>query len=295
MASFLDKFKVTKPKVKTDEGNKPSSRAPGDLWVKCKGCDTPIYRKVLEEKLKVCDKCGFHHKLTSFERISLLTEPGSFNEMFADLLPVDILDFGEEYVHKLARDQKRTSLNDAVLTGTAKIGYHDVAIAAMEFFFRGGSMGSVVGEKIARLMEYAADKKLPCIVVTCSGGARMQEGVFSLMQLCKTNAAVNRMAEAKVPYVVIMSDPTTAGVAASYAALGDVILAEPGAIIGFSGRRVIEQTIRQKLPPDFQTAEFYQDHGFIDQVIHRRHLKMALIRVLDMFMSGSVSPKKGEK
>jgi acetyl-CoA carboxylase carboxyl transferase subunit beta len=153
----------------------------------------------------------------------------------------------------------------------------------MDFFFRGGSMGSVVGEKITRILEHGADNKLPVIMVTCSGGARMQEGVFSLMQLVKTNAAVNRLGEAGVPYIVIMTDPTTAGVAASFAAIGDVILAEPGAIIGFSGRRVIEQTIRQKLPPDFQTAEFYQKHGFIDRVIHRRLLKKTLIRILNFY------------
>ncbi len=283
MSSFLEKLHITRPKVEMEEGVKLSSRAPGDLWIKCKGCDTPIYRKVFEEKLKVCDKCGYHHKLTSFERLFLLTEPDSFEELFENIAPTDPLDFGQEYRAKLEKDQKKTNLKDAVLTGTALIGEHKVALAIMEFFFRGGSMGSVVGEKITRLMEYAADHKIPCIVVTCSGGARMQEGVFSLMQLCKTNAAVNRMAKAKVPYIVIMTDPTTAGVAASFASLGDIILAEPGAIIGFSGRRVIEQTIRQKLPPDFQTSEFYLKHGFIDQVVHRRNLKKTLLRILNLF------------
>ena len=283
MSSFFDKFRVNKPKLDEQSQAKPSSKSSVDLWVKCKGCDTPIYRKVLDEKLKVCDKCGFHHKLSSFERLNLLTEPGTFQELFADIKPVDPLDFGEEYRQKLEKDQKKTGLNDAVLTGTADIANHKVALGIMEFYFRGGSMGSVVGEKITSIMEHAADNKMPCVIVTCSGGARMQEGVFSLMQLCKTNGAVNRMAEAKVPYIVIMTDPTTAGVAASFAAVGDVILAEPGAIIGFSGRRVIEQTIRQKLPPDFQTAEFYQKHGFIDQVVHRRHMKKALIRILNFF------------
>jgi len=283
MSNFLDKFKVTKPKVEVKEDDKPSSRVPTDLWVKCQGCDTPIYRKVLEEKLKVCDKCGFHHKMTSFERLALITEPGSFEEMFGNIYPVDPLMFGEEYRQKLESDQKKTGLSDAVLTGTGMIENHKVALGIMDFFFRGGSMGSVVGEKITRIMEHAADHKLPCIIITCSGGARMQEGVFSLMQLCKTNAAVNRMAEAKVPYIVVMTDPTTAGVAASFAAVGDIIIAEPGAIIGFSGRRVIEQTIRQKLPPDFQTAEFYEKHGFIDRVVHRRNLKRTLVRILNFY------------
>lgn len=285
MSSFFDKLRLTKPKLEktgTRKAGKP--KVPGDLWVKCKGCDTPIYRKVLEEKLKVCDKCGFHHKMTSFERLALLTDPGSFEEMDSNITPVDPLDFGEEFRMKLARDQKKTGLNDALLTGTATIEGSKVVAIIMEFFFRGGSMGSVVGEKVTRALEYAADHKLPVIMVTCSGGARMQEGVFSLMQLVKTNAAVIRLGDAKVPYIVVMTDPTTAGVAASYAALGDVILAEPGAIIGFSGRRVIEQTIRQKLPPDFQTSEFYMKHGFIDRVIHRRNLKRTLVRVLNFYL-----------
>ncbi|MFP4498461.1 MAG: acetyl-CoA carboxylase, carboxyltransferase subunit beta [Vulcanimicrobiota bacterium] len=291
MSSFLDKILVNKPKVEEGADARPSTKTPSDLWVKCKKCETPIYRKVFEEKLKVCDKCGHHHKMSSFERMNLLTEPGSFKELFDEVKPGDPLDFGEEYQGKLEKDQIKTGLNDAVLTGTGKIEDHDVALAIMEFFFRGGSMGSVVGEKITRLMEHAAEKKIPCIVITSSGGARMQEGVYSLLQLCKTNAAVNLLAEKKVPYIVVMTDPTTAGVAASFAAVGDVILAEPGAIIGFTGRRVIEQTIRQKLPPDFQTAEFYLKHGFIDQVVPRRNLKKTLTRVLDMMDPGKTRKK----
>ncbi|MCE1246499.1 MAG: acetyl-CoA carboxylase, carboxyltransferase subunit beta [Firmicutes bacterium] len=284
MNAFFDKFKTNKPAAEAEgEGKVQAPKVPSDLWVKCSGCDTPIYRKVFEEKLKVCDKCGFHHKLSSYERISLLTEPGSFEELFTEILPADPLNFGEEYMTKLAADQKKTNLNDAVLTGKAKVGEHNVALGFMDFFFRGGSMGSVVGEKITRILEYGADNRLPVIIATCSGGARMQEGVFSLMQLVKTNAAINRLGEAGVPYIVIMTDPTTAGVAASFAAIGDVILAEPGAIIGFSGRRVIEQTIRQKLPPDFQSAEFYQKHGFIDKVVHRRMMKKTLVRILNFF------------
>ncbi len=294
MSSFFDKFRVNKPKVDEQNQEKLSSKSSVDLWIKCKGCYTPIYRKVLDEKLKVCDKCGFHHKLSSFERLNLLTEPGTFEELFTDIIPTDPLNFGEEYRQKLEKDQKKTGLNDAVLTGTADMANHKVALGIMEFYFRGGSMGSVVGEKITAIMEHAADNKLPCVIVTCSGGARMQEGVFSLMQLCKTNGAVNRMAEAKVPYIVVMTDPTTAGVAASFASVGDVILAEPGAIIGFSGRRVIEQTIRQKLPADFQTAEFYQKHGFIDQVVHRRHMKKAIIRILNFFYPDRMKDQKNE-
>ncbi|MCD4785894.1 MAG: acetyl-CoA carboxylase, carboxyltransferase subunit beta [Candidatus Eremiobacteraeota bacterium] len=296
MSSFFDKLRLTKPKLEktgTIKSGKP--KVPGDLWVKCKGCDTPIYRKVLEEKLKVCDKCGFHHKMTSFERLALLTDPGSFEEMDSNIFPVDPLDFGEEFQVKLARDQKKTGLNDALLTGTATIEGHKVVAIIMEFFFRGGSMGSVVGEKVTRALEYAAEHKLPAIMVTCSGGARMQEGVFSLMQLVKTNAAVIRLGEAKAPYIVIMTDPTTAGVAASYAAIGDVILAEPGAIIGFSGRRVIEQTIRQKLPADFQTSEFYMKHGFIDRVIHRRILKRTLERILNFYSNTDEKEQTPEK
>lgn len=299
MGTFLDKFIVSKPKLdETTKENPRSAKVPGDLWVKCKGCDTPIYRKVLEEKLKVCDKCGFHHKMTSFERIALLTDAGSFEEMDMNVLPIDPLNFGSEYTTKLADDQRKTGLNDAILTGTGKIGGHKAVLGVMEFFFRGASMGSVVGEKIARALEYGAEHKLPVIMVTCSGGARMQEGVFSLMQLVKTNAAVNLLGEAKMPYIVIMTDPTTAGVAASFAAIGDIILAEPGATIGFSGRRVIEQTIRQKLPPDFQTSEFYLKHGFIDDVIQRKNMKKTLIRILNLYFpanSQKISPEKLER
>ena len=297
MSSLMDKLKLNKPKVDivdvSDTGNSSSEASSADLWIKCKGCETPIYRKVFEEKFKVCDKCGFHHKMTSYERLSLLVEPGSFEELYTNIKPVAPLDFGGDFVEKLAADQKKTGLNDAILTGTGMMDSHKVALGIMEFFFRGGSMGSVVGEKVARIMEHAVSEKIPCIIFTCSGGARMQEGVFSLMQLCKTNGALNRMAEAKVPYIVVMTDPTTAGVAASYAALGDVILAEPGANIGFTGRRVIEQTIRQKLPDDFQTSEFYMKQGFVDQVVHRRNLKRTLIRILNMFQPGK-SVKKTE-
>lgn len=284
MSAFFDKFRITKPKLEDEtEVKKSKSKAPADLWIKCKGCDTPIYRKVLEEKAKVCDKCGFHHKMTSFERLSLLTDEGSFEELDPNVSPIDPLDFGDEFRMKLEADQKKTGLKDAILTGTATIGGHKAVLVIMDFFFRGGSMGSVVGEKVTRALEYGAEHQLPVITVTCSGGARMQEGVFSLMQLVKTNAAVIRLGEAKAPYIVIMTDPTTAGVAASFAAMGDVILAEPGAIIGFSGRRVIEQTIRQKLPADFQTSEFYQKHGFIDRVIHRKQLKKNLMRILNFY------------
>lgn len=297
MNAFLDKFKTNKPKLEEDDKKSIKPKTPGDLWIKCKGCDTPIYRKVFEEKMKVCDKCGFHHKMTSFERMALLTDPGSFEELDSKIRPIDPLEFGEEYRTKLAGDQKKTSLNDAVLTGTATINGHKVALGIMEFFFRGGSMGSVVGEKVTRMLEYAAEHKLPVIMVTCSGGARMQEGVFSLMQLVKTNAAVLRLGEAGAPYIVIMTDPTTAGVAASFASIGDIILAEPGAIIGFSGRRVIEQTIRQKLPADFQSSEFYLKHGFIDRVIPRRSLKKALERILSFYYpeNSAGEEKKEEK
>jgi acetyl-CoA carboxylase carboxyl transferase subunit beta len=295
MSSLIDKLKLNKPKVDIEDhpepGNTPQEASAADLWIKCKGCETPIYRKVFEEKFKVCDKCGFHHKMTSYERLSLLVEPGTFEELFTNIKPVAPLDFGGDFVEKLAADQKKTGLNDAILTGTGMMENHKVALGIMEFFFRGGSMGSVVGEKVARIMEHAVAEKIPCIIFTCSGGARMQEGVFSLMQLCKTNGALNRMAEAKVPYIIINTDPTTAGVAASFAALGDIILAEPGANIGFAGRRVIEQTIRQKLPEDFQTSEFYMKKGFVDQVVHRRNLKKTLVRILNMFQPEKAGKK----
>lgn len=282
MASIFDKFRSQKPRIDSSEGEPSPQVPPTELWVKCSGCATALYRKNFLENLKVCEKCGFHHKLTARERLEQLTDPGSFEEWDGEVISGDPLEFGGEYQTKLVQDRQKTGLSDAVLTGSSAIDRMRIALGIMDFHFRGGSMGSVVGEKITAMMERALEKKLPVVMVTSSGGARMQEGMLSLMQMARTSAAVRRLNHASLPYIVVLTDPTTAGVAASFASLGDVIVAEPGAIIGFSGARVIEQTIRQKLPPGFQTAEFYEKHGFIDKVVKRSELKVTLSQIVSL-------------
>lgn len=283
MAGLFDKFRANRPRVDTSRSDETQRVAPpSDLWVKCSDCGNAMYRKVFLDNLKVCEKCGFHHKLTARERLDLIADPDSFEEWDRGLLSGNPLDFSPEYLDKLKGDRKKTGLEDAVLSGQIQIGGVKVALAILDFHFRGGSMGSVVGEKITRALERAEDLRIPAVVVTSSGGARMQEGMLSLMQMVRTSAAVRRLNHARVPYITVLTDPTTAGVAASFAALGDVIVAEPRAIIGFAGARVIEQTIRQKLPPGFQTAEFFQKHGFIDMVVARPELKATLARLVGM-------------
>lgn len=282
MASIFDKFRSQKPRIESSETEAAPQTPPSDLWVKCSGCGTAVYRKTFEENQNVCEKCGQHHKMTARQRIEAICDAGSFSELDSDVISCDPLGLGQEYTAKLEQDRKKTSLSDAVLTGTAAIDGVPTAIGVMDFHFRGGSMGSAVGEKITAMLEAALERKLPAVMITSSGGARMQEGMLSLMQMARTSAAVRRMNHAGLPYIVILTDPTTAGVAASFASLGDVILAEPGAIIGFSGARVIEQTIRQKLPPGFQTSEFYEKHGFIDKVVKRSELKATTAQILKL-------------
>ncbi len=257
-----------------------------ELWAKCPHCHEVIYVKVLEENLKVCPKCRHHHKLGAQERIKMLLEPGTFEEFDADLSSSDPLAIGETYVGKLAEDQEKTGLREAIVTGRGKIGAHSVVLGVMDFRFRGGSMGSVVGEKVTRAIERAVDLHNPCIMVTASGGARMQEGTLSLMQMAKTSAAVARLRSAGLFYLCILTDPTTAGVAASFASLGDVVLAEPHALIGFTGQRVIQETIRQKLPPGFQLSEFFLKHGMVDDVVDRRSLSSVVTKLLDYSKPG---------
>jgi acetyl-CoA carboxylase carboxyl transferase subunit beta len=286
MASIWDKFRSQKPRIDSSETEPavpaPAQNPPSDLWVKCSGCGTAVYRKTFQENLKVCEKCGHHHKLTAWERVESLCDEGSFQEIDSDVISCDPLEIGAEYTGKLAQDRQKTQLSDAILTGVASIDEIRIALGVMDFHFRGGSMGSAVGEKITSMLETALDRKVPALMVTSSGGARMQEGMLSLMQMARTSAAVRRLNHAGIPYIVILTDPTTAGVAASFASLGDVIIAEPGAIIGFSGARVIEQTIRQKLPPGFQTSEFYEKHGFIDKVVKRSDLKATTAQILSL-------------
>ena len=258
---------------------------PGNLWIKCYKCNATIFSKDLKANHKVCPKCNYHFKLSSFERIELLIDRGTFREIDENILSCDFLEFEDSkpYSQRIKSAVKKSTLKEAIVTGYGKLNNHKVALGVMDFSFMGGSMGSVVGEKVARLIEYGLEHKLPVIICTASGGARMQEGIMSLMQMAKTAAALGRLRENCIPYIVILTDPTTGGTTASFAMLGDIHIAEPGALIGFAGPRVIEQTIRQKLPPGFQRSEFLKEHGMVDIVSERKDLKDNLKKVLEFF------------
>ena len=249
-------------------------------WKKCSKCNEIIYNEDLKNNLNICPKCGNYFRLTAFERIELLIDEGTFIEEDMTLNSKDFLNF-PNYKEKLEEAREKSRMIDAVISGTGKIYDIEVSIAAMEFGFMGGSMGSVVGEKITRTLERALEKKIPAILVASSGGARMQEGIVSLMQMAKTSGAVKRLNEAGIPFVSVPVDPTTGGVSASFALLGDVIVTEPGALIGFAGPRVIEQTINQKLPKGFQKAEFLLEHGMVDVIAERKDLKETIYRILE--------------
>ncbi|MBB6448177.1 acetyl-CoA carboxylase carboxyl transferase subunit beta [Geomicrobium halophilum] len=248
---------------------------------KCPNCKTIVYSRELKKQLNVCSECGHHFRMTAHERIQSIVDFGTFKEMDAAMFSGNPLDF-PEYEEKLNRDQQKTGLNEAVVTGEGEIEGYPVVLGVMDARFRMGSMGAVVGEKISKAILQAEEKRAPLILFSASGGARMQEGVISLMQMAKTSVALERLDEARVPFISIMTHPTTGGVSASFASLGDYNFAEPGALIGFAGRRIIEQTIREELPDDFQTAEFLLKHGQLDRVIHRSELKATLIKVLKM-------------
>jgi acetyl-CoA carboxylase carboxyl transferase subunit beta len=265
---------------------------PAGLWIKCPRCAALIYRRELERASKVCPKCGYHHRLSACERLSLVLDEGAFREFDGHLAPDDPLAFVDEqpYARRLDDAQRRTSLPEAVVTGSGTIDGAGVVVAVMDFGFLGGSMGSVVGEKVARAAERAAEMRTPLVVFSSSGGARMQEGTLSLMQLAKTSVALARLADAGVAFISVLCDPTTGGVAASFAFQGDIVLAEPGALVGFAGRRVIEQTIRQKLPDGFQTSEFVFEHGLIDNIVPRGELRATLARLLRLCGAPSIHP-----
>ena len=275
-----------KPKVGSSKSKK--REIPEGLWIKCPACDVMIFDKELDENLQVCPKCQQHLPIASRERIHSLVETCTFQEMDAEMTSVDILKFAS-YKSKLERDRKATMLKDAVVTGIGKIGAHTVALGVMDFRFMGGSMGAVVGEKLTRLIERGTEGGWPVIVISTSGGARMQEGAFSLMQMAKTSAALAYHAKHRLPYLSVLTNNSYGGVMASFAALGDLNLAEPGAMIGFAGPRVIKDTTHADLPPGFQTAEFLVEHGLIDATVPRKEMKDQLIRYLDYFASG----KKG--
>jgi len=277
---------VKKPKLTS----KPRKREiPEGLWTKCPKCGTMVFDKELDENLKVCSHCHHHFPIGARERIHSLVETCTFEEMDAKMTSVDVLNFTgvASYATKLEDYQKSTGLKDAVITGICKIGEHRTALGVMDFSFLGGSMGSVVGEKLTRLIEKATEKTLPLIVISTSGGARMYEGMFSLMQMAKTCGALAYHAKARLPYISVLTHPTTAGVMASFASVGDLIIAEPGALIGFAGPRVIKDTTQAELPPGFQTSEFLLDHGLIDAIVSRKEMKARLIEYLDYLGAGA--------
>lgn len=256
---------------------------PEGLWTRCPKCTAMVFDKELDANLKVCPRCQHHFPITARERIHSLVETCSFEERDADMTSVDVLGFTgtASYTAKLEEYQRTTGLRDAVVTGIGCLGPHRCGLGVMDFSFLGGSMGSVVGEKITRLIEVCTDRELPLIIISASGGARMYEGMFSLMQMAKTCGALAYHARARLPFISVLTHPTTAGVMASFASVGDLILAEPGAMIGFAGPRVIKDTTQAELPPGFQTAEFLLDHGLIDAIVPRTEMKAQLIRYLD--------------
>ncbi|MCS1408335.1 MAG: Acetyl-coenzyme A carboxylase carboxyl transferase subunit beta [Verrucomicrobia subdivision 3 bacterium] len=266
-------------------GSKPRRRAiPEGLWIKCHGCGELIFDKDLDTNLKVCVNCDYHFPLGARDRVRSIVEPESFEEMDAGMTSVDILEF-PDYPKKLAANQKKTGLKDAVITGVGRLGPHQIALGVMDFSFNGGSMGSVVGEKLTRLIERGTRERLPVIIFSSSGGARMYEGMFSLMQMAKTCGALAYHAKERLAFISGLTNPTMAGVMASFASVGDLIIAEPAARIGFAGPRVIRDTTQSELPEGFQTAEFLRERGLIDAIVSRKVMKERLVYYLD-FVGG---------
>ena len=272
-------FKKSK-EVKTDK----KIKIPEGLWVKCDSCKEIIYKKEIDKNLKICPKCNYHFRISAKERIKLFVDEGSFVEIDSGLASNDPLNFKDKipYRDRLEENRKKSGLEEAAISGEAMVEGRPVIIVIMDFAFMGGSMGSVVGEKVMRAAEAALEKKIPLITVASSGGARMQEGIFSLMQMARVSAAIAKLNESGILYISILADPTFGGVTASFAMLGDVIIAEPRSLIGFAGPRVIEQTIKQQLSEDFQRAEFLLDHGLIDIVVDRKALKKTIGQIIGL-------------
>lgn len=268
-------------KKKVEAKPEDKLKFPDGLWVKCESCSEIQYRKAIEKNLWICPECHFHFRINCHKYIELLLDGARLDEQDANLEPVDPLDF-PDYKKKLKIAQQKNEMREGTVYGFAKIGGKPVIFAAMDFGFMGGSMGSVIGEKIARAIRAARDKERPLIIVSASGGARMQEGILSLMQMVKTSAELALLSKKKILYISILTHPTTAGVMASYASLGDIIIAEPGALLGFTGPRVIEQTIGEKLPAGFQRSEFLLKHGMVDIVVSRKELRNTLIKILNI-------------
>ncbi|QKY69666.1 acetyl-CoA carboxylase, carboxyltransferase subunit beta [Lentibacillus sp. CBA3610] len=282
---MLKDFFGKKKKYATIPSEQSKLDIPEGLMKKCTNCHKIYYRKEMNKNVNVCPNCDYHHPLTAWERINSLCDDGTFEEWDKDLTTTNPLQF-PGYEEKIEKDRQKTGLNEGVVTGKGLIGGQMTAVSVMDSSFRMGSMGSVVGEKIARAIENANEQSLPFIIFTASGGARMQEGVLSLMQMAKTSVAVKRFSEANGLMISVMTHPTTGGVSASFASIGDYNFAEPGALIGFAGRRIIEQTINEDLPDDFQTAEFLLKHGQLDKVIHRHEMKPLLTTLLSMHRKG---------
>lgn len=271
--------------IRPERSDSKKITVPEGLWIKCNNCAEIVYSKEIDRNLKVCPKCDYHFRITARERIELLVDPGTFTEFDSHLQSEDPLGFkdSQKYRDRVKTARKKTGLNDAVISGICTLDGVQVVLSVFDFFFMGGSMGSVVGEKVTRAAEKAVEERCGLIVISSSGGARMQEGALSLMQMAKTSAALARLRRERLPFISILTDPTTGGVTASFAMLGDVNLAEPKALIGFAGPRVIEQTIRQELPEGFQRSEFVLDHGMIDRIVNRKELKKTIVNLLRAF------------
>ena len=262
--------------------NKDPKKIPDGLWIKCPSCAKTVFKRLVEERLDTCPECNHHFRMPASRRISSLIDDGTWTEWDANLVSGDPLGFidGKPYPERIAQQQAKTGMKDAVLTGTGKIQGQSIGLGVMDFDFNGGSMGSVVGEKLTRMIEKSTSARMPAIIINASGGARMQEGAISLMQMTKTSAALARHAEKRLPYISVLTNPTMAGVMASFASLGDVIIAEPKALIGFTGARVIQETIKQELPEGFQTSEFLLKHGQLDLIVTRQDMKAELARLV---------------
>ncbi len=286
----MDLFTFMKPKNElesSDEKDVKKPFVPDEMWKKCPECGTLLLTTDIEENLRVCSKCNHHFRLNARDRINMTADKDTFVEMDADFESTNIIGF-PDYDEKLEKNKKKSGEKESVICGTCKLGGIDIVIVSMNSEFMMGSMGTVTGDKITRAFEYATEHKLPIVVFTVSGGARMQEGILSLMQMAKTSGAVKMHSDAGLLYITVLTDPTSGGVTASFAMEGDIILAEPKALIAFAGPRVIEQTIRQKLPKDFQTAEFVLQKGFVDKVVDRRYLKETLTHLLKIHNYGEV-------
>lgn len=277
-------FSRNKPKIKVQSTKKDGYSG----WVKCTHCNDMVHANELQQNLHCCPKCNYHYRVSAAQRIQLLADPGTFTELFDEYKPVDPLQFidTEAYIGRLENAKKKSGRDEAVFVGSCKILGQDIALAVLDFSFMAGSMGSVVGERLTLIIEFAISRQLPLVIVSASGGARMQESALSLMQMAKTSAALAKLHEKGLPYISVLTNPTTGGVTASFASLGDIIIAEPDALIGFAGPRVVEQTMRQKLPPGAQRSEFLLEKGMIDCIVNRHQLKEKLFQLLQ-FLTGN--------